>query len=178
LTDKSPAVPASAELGTEALYRRNMLGHLIFRCHQISVALFQSETSDLGITAQQYVLLRALSEHDGVDQITLAGLVAFNRTTTGDVVGRLETAGLLRREDSKEDRRAKVLFITPAGRRMLQRVLPAEARGQERLLAPLKPKEQEQFIGYLARIVRVNNDLSRAPHREAKPTGRSTSAAD
>lgn len=168
MTEKLPTASSSAELDSDTTYMHNMLGHLIYRCHQISAALFDTETADLGVTTQQYVVLRALSKHDGIDQITLAGLVAFNRTSTGDVVGRLEEAGLLTREESKEDRRAKLLFITPAGRKLLQRVEPAESRGQARLLSALKPNEQKQFVKSLARIVRESNELSRAPQREAK----------
>ena len=52
--------------------------------HQISVALFHQECAAYEITPQQYAVLRVLATHDGVDQITLAGLAAFNRTTAGN----------------------------------------------------------------------------------------------
>jgi len=142
-----------------------MAGHLIRRCHQISVALFHQECVAYGITPQQYAVLRVLADHEGVDQITLAGLAAFNRTTAGELVGRLEHAGYLTRQDGSEDRRVKNLFATKAGLKLLRDVDGGVRRVQERLLEPLTPAERRQFMTYLARIASVNNELSRAPLR-------------
>ena len=75
----SRPVPTAPQREPGALYR--MPGHLIRRCHQISVALFLEECAAYDATPQQYAVLSALAENDGVDQITLAGLCAFNRTT-------------------------------------------------------------------------------------------------
>ena len=104
------------------------------------------------------------------DQITLAGLAAFNRTTAGEVLGRLEAAGLVTRSDSATDGRVKTIHITKAGRALLAQVQDAIARVQERLLVPLSATERRQFVEYLARIASENNELSRAPLR--RPAGR------
>lgn len=149
----------------DALY--GMPGHLIRRCHQISVALFHQECAAFGITPQQYAALRMLATHNGVDQITLAGLVALNRTTAGDVVARLEASGWLEREEGR-DRRVKNLLITDGGRQMIKDVDSRVRRVQERLLEPLNKKERAQFIAFLARIASVNNEFSRAPLRSAR----------
>ncbi|HMA30706.1 MAG TPA: MarR family winged helix-turn-helix transcriptional regulator [Casimicrobiaceae bacterium] len=159
-----PAViraPKPADAG--ALYR--LPGHLIRRCHQISVALFFEECAGFDITPQQYAALGALAANDGVDQITLAGLAAFNRTTAGEIVERMETAGLVKRRNSTLDRRMKNIFITDVGRRLLADVDGAVLRVQERLLTPLEPAERARFIEFLARIADENNELSRAPLR-------------
>lgn len=142
-----------------------MPGHLIRRCHQISVALFHQECATYRITPQQYAVLRVLGDHEGVDQITLAGLAAFNRTTAGELVGRLEHAGYLTRQDGSDDRRVKNLFATKAGLKLIKDVDAGVRRVQERLLEPLEPAERRQFIAYLTRIASVNNELSRAPLR-------------
>ena len=146
-----------------ALYQ--LPGHLIRRCHQISVALFFEECAAFDITPQQYAVLRALAANDGVDQITLAGLAAFNRTTAGEIVERMESAGLVARRNSKLDRRMKNIFITEMGRRLLADANAAVRRVQERLLTPLDRDERARFIEYLARIASENNELSRAPLR-------------
>ena len=140
-------------------------GHLIRRCHQISVALFLQECAAFGITPQQYAVVRVLADHDGVDQITLAGLAALNRTTVGELVARLKEAGYLKRVDSSDDRRVKNLFITKAGRKLIDDLDNGVLQVQERLLEPLDQTERKQFIDYLARIANVNNELSRAPLR-------------
>lgn len=149
--------------GGGSLY--GMPGHLIRRCHQISVALFHQECAGYGITPQQYAVLRVLSEHDGIDQISLAGLAALNRTTAGELVARMEESGYLTRQDGSSDRRLKNLFVTDAGRKLVADVDAAVRRVQDRLLEPLDRKLRKQFIECLARIAEVNNELSRAPLR-------------
>jgi len=155
---------------SDDLYR--LPGHLIRRCHQIAVALFLEETADFGLTPQQYASLAVLASNDGIDQITLAGLAAFNRTTAGEVIGRLESAGLVTRSDSATDGRVKTLRITKAGRALLAQVQDAIARVQERLLVPLNAAERRQFVEYLARIASENNELSRAPLRRPSAAAR------
>jgi DNA-binding MarR family transcriptional regulator len=157
------AIPASHQADAGALYR--LPGHLIRRCHQISAALFFEECAAFDITPQQYAALSVLAANDGVDQITLAGLAAFNRTTAGEIVERMETAGLVRRRNSTLDRRMKNIFVTDAGRRLLADVDAAVMRVQERLLTPLDVGERTQFIEFLARIADENNEISRAPLR-------------
>jgi DNA-binding MarR family transcriptional regulator len=163
---KKPAAKTTKAKKTASLYE--LPGHLIRRCHQISVALFLQECAAFSITPQQYAVVRVLAEHDGVDQITLAGLAAFNRTTVGELVARMEETGYLTRADSSDDRRVKNLFITKAGRNLIENVDASVYRVQERLLEPLDKIERKQFIGYLARIAKVNNELSRAPLRHPR----------
>jgi DNA-binding MarR family transcriptional regulator len=143
-------------------------GHLIRRCHQISVALFHQEFAALSITPQQYAAMRALADNDGVDQITLAGLAAINRTTAGELVSRMEEAGYLTRKDNPRDMRVKLLFITKAGLKLISDVDAGVLRVQQKLLAPLNVAERKNFISYLARIADVNNELSRAPLRSKR----------
>ena len=150
---------------TEPASLYDIPGHLIRRCHQISVALFHQECAAFGITPQQYAVLRVLESHDGEDQITVAGLAALNRTTAGEIVARLEEAGFLTRRDGSADRRVKNLFLTKAGRRLLEEIDESVRRVQERLLEPLDKNERKNFIACLARIAEVNNELSRAPLR-------------
>jgi MarR family transcriptional regulator, lower aerobic nicotinate degradation pathway regulator len=167
----TPKAPLNTE--PDSLY--DMPGHLIRRCHQISVALFHQECAVYGITPQQYAVLRVLASHDGEDQITLAGLAAFNRTTAGEIVARMEEAGLLTRRDGSADRRVKNLFITKEGKRLLKDIHAAVRRVQERLLEPLDKTERRQFIACLTRIADVNNELSRAPLRPPRAGKKATS---
>ena len=152
-----------ANLKPGALY--GMPGHLIRRCHQIAVALFFEECGAFEITPQQYAVLSVLADNDGVDQITLAGLAALNRTTAGEIVDRMVSAGLLERRDNPLDRRVKNIFLTKPSLKLLSDAHEAVVRVQHRLLQPLGPAERETFIELLARIASENNELSRAPLR-------------
>jgi DNA-binding MarR family transcriptional regulator len=63
----------------------------------------------------------------------------------------------------KQNLRIRQLFITRAGDDLLQSTRERIYRVQERILAPLNVKERKVFMELLSRLVRINNELSRAP---------------
>ena len=138
-------------------------GHAIRRLHQISVGIFLQETADTGLTPVQYAALQVVSNQPGIDQRTLARQIALDTSTTGGVVDRLEARGWLERRTSPEDRRARQLFLTPAGDQALIDTIPAMLRAQEQILAPLTERQRAEFMRLLQILVTQNNELSRAP---------------
>src|SRR6266508_1960958 len=99
-----------------------MPGHLARRFQQIAVAVFLAEVGEAGfdLTPVQYAALAAIRTNPGIDQVTLAGLIAYDRTTITGVVDRLVQKGLLVRNPSSRDRRARELQVTAAGKRTLR----------------------------------------------------------
>lgn len=142
-------------------------GHLIRRCQQIAVALFLERCAGFDLTPMQYALLKAAEAMPGQDQITLAGLVALDRSNAARLSAGLEARGLLRREPDPLDRRARRLFLTPGGAALLRAAEPAVAEVQEALLAPLAPAARAPFMAALARVAAAHNESSRAPVRAA-----------
>ncbi len=138
-------------------------GHAIRRLHQISVGIFHQETQDLNVTPVQYAILQTVRDLPGCDQRTLAGRIALDTSTTAGVVDRLEARGLLGRRVSPDDRRVRLLTLTPAGELLLAQTLPGMQRTQERILEPLSPAQRQQFTELLQLLVAQNNELSRAP---------------
>jgi len=137
-------------------------GHLLRRAQQISVSLFYDEMGD-ELTPVQYAMLSRLAEHPGIDQVSLAGLAAIDTSTGATVCARLEEKGLLERKVLPHNRRQRALTITAAGSALLRVLVPGAQRLRDRLLAPLDPQEQEQFMALLGKLVRENNGQSRAP---------------
>jgi len=140
-------------------------GHLIRRCHQISLGLFLDRCAAHDLTPVQYALLKAAEAAPGADQITLAGMAALDRSNAARLATALEARGLLRRAPDPMDRRARRLSLTPAGTALLRRAEPAVQAVQEALLAPLAPAERRAFLAALGRIAAAHNDSSRAPLR-------------
>jgi DNA-binding MarR family transcriptional regulator len=146
-------------------------GFLARRFQQIAVAAFAAEVGP-DLTPVQYSTLSALEAHPGVDQATLAGLIAFDRTTIGGVVDRLARRGLLSRRKHPTDRRARVLRIAAEGVELLRRVEPAVERAQRLMLSGLSAREAETFLRLLEKAVEGCNELSRAPLQPAaEPDG-------
>ena len=140
-------------------------GHLIRRAQQIAVAIFMEECAELDLTPVQYAALVAVREHSGIDATRLAAMIAFDRSTIGSVIERLEAKGWIVRAGSAEDKRVKLLTITPDGKRLLKRASTGVERAQARMLKPLAPQDRERLLGLLDALVEGNNDASRAPQR-------------
>jgi DNA-binding MarR family transcriptional regulator len=138
-------------------------GHYIRRLQQIAVGVFMEETQDFGVTPVQFAALNALVATPGIDQRTLAASIGFDTSTIGGVVDRLEARGWVKRQVSPEDRRARLLQVTPEGKQLLQEVSAAVLSTQERILAPLPETERQEFLRMLKVLVATNNDASRAP---------------
>ena len=143
-------------------------GHLLRRAQQISVSMFHDEVGG-ELTPVQFAMLHCLSEHAGIDQVSLAGIAAIDTSTGATVCARLEEKGLLERKVIAHNRRQRALNITADGERLLARLVPATQRLRERLLAPLTAREQQQFMALLARLVNDNNAQSRAPRAGRQP---------
>ena len=145
------------------LYR--MPGHLVRRVQQISSALFAEETAGFDITSVQFAALFAIQSNPDVDATRLSHLVAFDRSTLGDVLERMESKGWIARTATASDRRIKLLRLTQAGQDLLERVMPAVERVQDRLLEPLAEPDKAAMVRLLAQIARVHNEVTPAPLR-------------
>jgi DNA-binding MarR family transcriptional regulator len=143
-------------------------GHLLRRAQQISVSMFHDEVGG-ELTPVQFAILRCLADHPGIDQVSLAGIAAIDTSTGATVCARLEEKGLLERKVIPHNRRQRALSITPEGEQLLANLIPATQRLRKRLLAPLSASEQRQFMELLARLVRDNNQQSRAPSSTPGP---------
>ncbi|MCW5666543.1 MAG: MarR family transcriptional regulator [Piscinibacter sp.] len=138
-------------------------GHYIRRLQQIAVAIFLQETEATGITPVQYAALQTVCNQPGIDQRSLARAIGFDTSTIAAVIDRLEARALLQRAVSPQDRRVRLLTLTPAGQQALESVLPGMRRAQERMLEPLPKAERAEFMRMLKQLVTANNELSRAP---------------
>jgi DNA-binding MarR family transcriptional regulator len=146
-----------------------MPGHLARRFQQIAVAVFLAAVEEAGydLTPVQYAALAAIGANLGIDQVTLAGLIAYDRTTITGVVDRLVQKGLAARNESSRDRRARELKITDAGRRTLRGIAPAVEAAQQILLRGLSEREATELVRLLKKAIAAGNELSRAPLRAA-----------
>ncbi len=144
-------------------------GHLVRRFQQIAVAVFHAEVEAAGydLTPVQYAALAAIATHSGLDQATLAGLIAYDRTTITGVVDRLVQKGLVVRQPSPRDRRAHELQITAAGKKTLRGIEPAVQAAQKSMVRGLNAGESKELMRLLRKAIDAGNELSRAPLREA-----------
>ncbi|MBS0535704.1 MAG: MarR family transcriptional regulator [Proteobacteria bacterium] len=147
-------------------------GHLARRFQQIAVAVFHTEMEGAGfdLTPVQYAALAAIAARPGLDQATLAGTIAYDRTTITGVIDRLTQKGLVVRTPSPRDRRAHELSITTAGEKTLLQIEPAVQAAQRSMMRGLTAAEANELMRLLRKAIDAGNELSRAPMRAMAAT--------
>jgi DNA-binding MarR family transcriptional regulator len=147
----------------DAVYTRP--GYLFRRMQQIAVAIFVEECESYGLTPVQYAALVAIQTHPGIDATRLSAVIAFDRSTLGNVIERLETKAWVERKPSHEDKRIKLHYLTKAGAALLRDIMPSVDRAQARMLQPLKPADRRTLLALMTQLVDLNNEASRVPLR-------------
>lgn len=105
-----------------------------------------------GLTGPQFSVLETLG-HLGpllTGVVTEKQLVSGGNTTV--VVNNLARRGLVRRSVCKSDGRAKYLELTPAGRRLFDRIFPRHASFIERRASVLTTEEQKRLASLLKKL--------------------------
>ena len=156
-----PSKPANITM--DAVYTAP--GYLFRRMQQIAVALFMEECKAFDLTPVQYAALVAIRTHPGIDATRLSAVIAFDRSTLGSVIERLEAKGHIERKPSRGDKRVKLLHLTRTGAGVLRDIMPSVDRAQARMLQPLKPADRKTLLALLAQLVDLNNEASRVPLR-------------
>jgi DNA-binding MarR family transcriptional regulator len=126
-------------------------GHLLRRAGQLHDRFFEDAFQGI-VTPRQFAIMLALARNPSVDQITLSSQIAVDRSTIGDMVGRLNTMGFIARERDKGDGRRNLLKLTPSGHRVVRELLPKVALVTQRLLEPLSESDREVFVTLLAKV--------------------------
>lgn len=140
-------------------------GYLFRRMQQIAVSIFVEECRAFDLTPVQYAALIAIHTHPGIDATRLSAVIAFDRSTLGSVIERLQAKDYVERKPAAEDKRIKLLYLTKSGAAMLREIIPAVERAQARMLEPLKPADRKTLMGLLVQLVDLNNEASRVPLR-------------
>jgi DNA-binding MarR family transcriptional regulator len=140
-------------------------GYLFRRMQQIAVSIFVEECRAYDLTPVQFAALVAIHTHPGIDATRLSAVIAFDRSTLGNVIERLEAKRYVERKPAREDKRVKLLYLTRPGAALLRDIMPSVDRAQARMLQPLKPADRKTLMALLAQLVDLNNEASRVPLR-------------
>jgi DNA-binding MarR family transcriptional regulator len=117
--------------------------------HPVVRALIAAELPVLarhGLTMWGYTVLSALDDEPQGTQSALAERIGADKTRLIGTLDALQEAGLITREPDPADRRARILSITPAGRRARDGAQREIQRNEERLLASLPAAERRAFL--------------------------------
>lgn len=128
------------------------LGWMLSQASYVLKTHMTAALEDVGISPRSFHVLKTAMGGE-FTQTELATAVGLDKTTMVVTVDELEAAGLAKRLPSAEDRRARVIAVTKAGERTVERAWKIVEHVQEEVLSALPARERKIFLDSLARLV-------------------------
>ena len=126
--------------------------HLIHRALQLALDVYSAEMGPDGLTQRQFAVLEAVSHKAGLTQTDLVRATGIDRSTLADLVARMTTKGLLDREKSTLDARAKAVRLSPAGEAALEAARPRVEAADKRIMGLLPKGKRDVFLDLLGEL--------------------------
>jgi DNA-binding MarR family transcriptional regulator len=161
-------MPARPDPGHLAAWRALLETHAA-----VTELLARELTAERGLSLKAYdVLLNLAEAPDGrLRMQELSSSVLLSKSGLSRVVDRMEEGGLVRREQSEDDRRGWFAVLTERGRGTLRRAAPIHLRGiQEHFARHLDDGEARVLAVVLSRVSAAARDERTSPE-PARPAG-------
>jgi homoprotocatechuate degradation regulator HpaR len=108
---------------TSPLRHRN-LPQLMLQSREALMQRFRPMLNDQGVTEQQWRILRALLQEDGLEPRQLCERCLISSPSIAGVLARMEEAGFIRRERMAHDQRRVRVTLTPQAQAMGDAMAP------------------------------------------------------
>ncbi|ANA14606.1 MULTISPECIES: MarR family winged helix-turn-helix transcriptional regulator [Acetobacter] len=128
------------------------VGFLLRRAYQRHTAIFQEHIPDQHLTSAQFAVLVTTHKLGQASLVQISHEAAIDHATLRDIVSRLKKRGLLKVEQSKQDRRQKLVSLMPEGEQLLHETTPVARQVTDITLSPLNECEQIAVLHILQKL--------------------------
>ncbi len=136
---------------TKGFVLAKSVGHMLHRAQQFAAERFARDVG-VDLTLRQFALIAAVAEQNGRTQTDLVQATGIDRSTLADMIGRMEDRGFLQRDKAAEDKRAKTVSLTAAGKTALAKAVPAADAADAALLAVLDRTQRTTLLTHLSAL--------------------------
>ena len=128
------------------------IGFIIYRTALAMKAALQRTLKERGldITPEQYGILHVLREEEGLSQKEIGNILFKDKPNVSRMLDALERKGLIFRQPT--DRRRFAIFLTAAGKKLIEEILPIGLQLGEQAIKGLLVREIEALEGMLNKI--------------------------
>ncbi|MDD7915147.1 MarR family winged helix-turn-helix transcriptional regulator [Polaribacter ponticola] len=116
----------------------------------------------LDLTKEQMIVLKKLNDQDGLNQNELAFLTLRNKSSLTRLLTKMESKKYIFREQSKEDKRIKNVYLTDFGKEVFEKTKPVIQNLISTMEQNISPEEKQQIIKIFKKI--QTNFCSKAEH--------------
>jgi DNA-binding MarR family transcriptional regulator len=129
------------------------LGALVVRLGRALVAAERPVLAAHDVSMWGYVVLSALADEPMRTQAALARAIGADKTRIIGTLDELQERALIEREPDPDDRRVRLLRLTPAGRQLYASVRTGIRAVEEELLSGLTPADKRAFLRALQQLI-------------------------
>ena len=127
---------------------------------------FRRRIAHLGITPDQFTVMRTLLESGGITQSELTDQMSSDPNTVASLLERMERSVLLERQPHEKDGRARRLYLKVEGKRKYQKAREVAIALQTEVLGILPEANREEFLEHLALVADTCRDAAdKSPKR-------------
>ncbi|QND55703.1 MarR family winged helix-turn-helix transcriptional regulator [Mesorhizobium huakuii] len=128
------------------------IGYNLKRASAVALNDFAVELTDAGLRPVTYGMLALIDERPGIRAAELCRLLGMKSANMAPLLAELEERGLVERDDHADDRRVRVLALTPAVRQAMPGWRRQVRRHEDRFLQRLTKKERATLLRLLRLI--------------------------
>ncbi|WP_246595318.1 MarR family winged helix-turn-helix transcriptional regulator [Actinoplanes auranticolor] len=128
------------------------LGAMVVRLGRALVAAERPVLAAHDLSMWGYIVLSALADQPMRTQAALARAIGADKTRIIGTLDELQERALIEREPDPEDRRVRLLRLTPAGRQLYASVRTGIRAAEEQLLSELTPADKRVFLRVLQQL--------------------------
>lgn len=119
---------------------------------------FRPELNEMGLTEQQWRIIRTLAQFDELDSTTLADKACILKPSLTGIINRLLDTGLIARRRSEQDQRFSYISLTEAGHDMFEQMSVRMEERYQHIQNQLGIEKMDQLLGLLKEAKAMKRD--------------------
>ncbi|MFT5133861.1 MAG: homoprotocatechuate degradation regulator HpaR [Gammaproteobacteria bacterium] len=129
---------------------------LLLRAREVCMARFRPILGEHGLTEQQWRVIRALAEDNGLESTELAERTLILKPSMTGIIDRLERDDLVLRKKDREDGRKTCLWLTRKAKRLYERIMPLVQAEYSEMQDAFSEKSWDDLYDSLFHLIKLN----------------------
>ena len=115
-------------------------------------SIYKKEIGELGLAVVEWYVLRTLYEKDGQMASRLAEAIGRPATSFTPILDKIQSKGLIERQQHTRDRRALKIYLTPKGQSLKEEVLASADRIEDKIKQHFSEKDRQAYESVVANL--------------------------
>lgn len=134
-------------------FQKTSAGFLANHMARLFAAALAGRVQPLGLAPAQFMVLLELWAEEGRTQAELTAALSVEQATMANTLARMERDGLIERRPSPEDKRARLVHLTPKARGLREEAVAEAQSVNGQALDGFSEAEASQFLAQMRRVI-------------------------